>query len=425
MQHNRKYITVFEHQSLTLNQVVDGVKFDKDRFEALKEYYGEKGVPYYSLTGFGVRFNEYVGVIQVGDMVIEVLPKADIHFQGNEKKQWRDILINMLCAVGVFDIHAPSSSSLSLKPNAILELYFAMFLKEVRYLLHNGLVKKYRKEEGNVMALKGSLQFGKHIQQNLTHQERFYVKHTVYDVEHLLHVILYKAIRLIKQLNTSARLQSQIGALLLDFPEMPDLKITETTFDKLVFNRKTQSYQKAIEIARLLLLQYHPDLSRGRNNILALMFDMNMLWEQFVYSSLLKNQEATVSVTSQVPKFFWKPKDGYRSWMKADIVMRKSNGDCVVLDTKWKNLHGYNPSPDDLRQLYVYHEYYQAKRVVLVYPGAKQDFKRGRYLHPETGKEIDKECSIMSLAVEPNIHQWQQNIYDEFSNWLDLTSTTQ
>lgn len=421
MNQNRKHITVFEHQTIKLNQVIDEVKFDKDRLKALQNYYGEKGVPYYSLFHNGVRFNEYVGVIQVGEMIIEVLPKADNVFAViNEKKKWRDILIDMLLTVGVFDIHAPSSSNLKLKQNSILDLYFELFIKEVEYLLHNGLVKQYRKKNENVTALKGNLQFGKHIQQNLTHQERFYVRHTTYDVKHKLHFILYKTICLLKQINTSVSLHSRIGALLLHFPEMPDMKVAETTFEKLVYTRKNQSYKKAIEIAKLLLLQYHPDVSKGRNNVLALMFDMNKLWEQFVYVSLRKHRVVSTSITAQTSKFFWKPEYGYRSKIRPDIVINKDKPDCIVLDTKWKNLNGYNPSPDDLRQMYVYHKYYGAKRVALVYPGTESKKAKGIYLDPKTSAGIDKECSVISLSVVPVIKDWQLKIYNDCAAWLNL-----
>ncbi len=417
MKQSRKHITVFEHQSIKLDQEIDGVKFDTHKLEAFEKYYGNSGVPYYSLINKGVRFNEYVGVIQVGDTVIEVLPKADKN--DNDTTKWRSILIGMLRAVGIFDIHSPSSSSLKLKSNSILDLYFELFIKEVEYLLHSGLIKKYRKKEGNVTALKGCLQFGKHIQQNLTHQERFYVRHTTYDVEHQLHFIIYKTIRLLKQINMNVGLHSRIGALLLHFPEMPEIKVTEATFERIVFSRKNQSYKKAIDISKLLLLQYHPDVSRGRNDVLALMFDMNKLWEQFVYVSLRKHKEATTTITAQTTKFFWKPESGNRSKMRPDIVINTDKVGCVVIDTKWKNLGGYNPSPEDLRQMYVYHEYYKAGRVAMVYPGLESAICRGSYLDPKTGLEIGKECSVISLAVENEIKPWQREIYKKIENWAD------
>lgn len=410
----REHITVFEHEVICFDK--GEKRITEEQFNALQNYYG-KGVPYYSLCYNGVQFNEYVGVIQIGKTVIEVLPKADRN--NTDDRNWHGILIGMLKAVGGFDIKATSYSNLKIEPNTILDLYFELFIKEIEYLLHNGLVKQYRKKEGNVTALKGSLQFGKHIQQNLTHQERFYVRHTTYDVEHKLHFILYKTIRLLKQINTNVGLHSRIGALLLHFPEMPEMKVTESTFEKLVFNRKTQSYKKAIDIAKLLLLQYHPDVSKGRNNVLALMFDMNKLWEQFVYVSLRKHKDATISITAQTSKFFWKPERGNRSKIRPDIVVNKDKDDgCVVLDTKWKNLNGYNPSPDDLRQMYVYHEYYRAKRVALVYPGTVSSISSGVYLDP-TGKETKKKCSIISLPVEEDIKKWQRNIYSEFERWMN------
>lgn len=414
----RKHITVFEHDSINLNQIINGETFELGNLNALEAYYGDKGVPYFSLKNKGIRFNEYVGVIQVGNLIIEILPKADKN--ETDKGKWHKILIDMLRAAGLFDIHAPSSSSLKLKHNSILDLYFELFLIEVERLLHAGLIKQYRKKEGNVNALKGSLQFSKHIQQNLTHQERFFVRHTTYDIEHLLHFILYKTIQLLKQINTNPNLHSRIGALLLHFPEMPAIKVTEATFEKLFFNRKNQPYSKAIQIAKLLLLHYHPDVSKGRNNVLALMFDMNVLWEKFVYASLRKQKKSETNITAQTSKYFWKPENGSRSKIRPDIVINQNTDNCIVLDTKWKNLNGYNPSPDDLRQMYVYHKYYDAKRVALVYPGKEFALIQGNYLDLDSSIDVNMKCSVISLAVESEIKKWQETIYSECSKALNF-----
>ncbi len=425
MRIKRKQITVFEHQTIKLGQEFDGIIFDESKLEALQKYYGKTGVPFFSLIHKGIRFKEYVGVIQVGGTLIEVLPKADKTEDSKiEEKKWRNILIGMLRTVGSFEIKSTSDSHLKIKSNTVLDLYFELFINEVSYLLHSGLVKQYRKKESNETVLKGNIQFSKHIQQNLVHQERFYVHNSTYDVEHKLHIILYKAICLIKQINTNALLHSHIGALLLDFPEMPDLKISEATFSNIVFNRKTLAYKKAIEISKLILLQYHPDLISGRNHVLALMFDMNKLWEQFVYVSLRKALKGNAIVTAQTSKNFWKPEFGYKSQMRPDIWVRIGNEN-LILDTKWKNLNGFNPSPEDLRQMYVYHEYFNAKKVAMVYPGNETKDIKGTYFPTPNNDIVNKECSLISLAIPEYsvngsniVKALQDSIKTKFEAWI-------
>jgi 5-methylcytosine-specific restriction enzyme subunit McrC len=400
-----RHIVVFEHETLRFDRGEPGIT--RAQFAALEKYHGN-GAPFFSLCYNGVKFNEHVGVIQIGNTIIEVLPKADKYDTSDDK--WRQLLIGMLQAVGHFDIKATSNSNLRIKPNSILDLYFELFVKEVEYLLHNGLVKQYRKKQGNLAALKGSLQFAKHLQQNLVHKERFYTWHSTYDAAHVLHKILYKTILLLQQINIQAGLHSRIASLLLSFPEMPDMKITAAVFEKIVFTRKTGTYKKAIDIAKLLWLQYHPDVSRGGNDVLALMFDMNALWEKFVYVSLRNHKPAGIHVSAQTPKYFWKPEQGQRSKLIPDIIVKTDAGDTLVLDTKWKNLYGGNPSPDDLRQMYVYHQYFGASKVALVYPGVVENRAKGVYVNPDTGLDGNMECSVITLPVINDIKAWQQQI---------------
>ncbi len=350
-------------------------------------------------------------MLQIGNLTIEVLPKADKEGNENEevKKKWKGLLIGMLKKVGAFDIHSPTSSALSLKNNSILDIYFELFVKEVEFLIHAGLIKRYRKTEGNVTALKGSLQFSKHIQQNLTHQERFYTRYTTYDVTHQLHIILYKTLLLLKQINTNGALQSRIGSLLLDFPEMPNIKVSEATFERIVFNRKSNRYKKSIEIARLLLLNYHPDLSKGRNNILALMFDMNLLWEKLIEVSLRKYKKDLKFIHAQSRKSFWQPEGGTASAIKPDLFLELDNGVKMVLDTKWKNLNGKNPSPEDLRQMYAYSLYYDAKNVNLVYPGNDAS-RNGCFLDKDHGGKTETKCGVINIKTKDNIVEWMKEI---------------
>lgn len=395
MANSKNPIQVFEHECLWVHKGED--KLLPEQLKSFQIFYGEKGVPYYKLIHNGIQFNEYVGVIKVGDLTVEVLPKAD---KSEDKALWQKTLINILKTVGVFNIHAPSSSTLQLRSNSILDLYFELFINEIEYLLHSGLIKKYRKVERNALALKGAINFGKHIQKNLVHQERFYVRQTVYDLDHKIHQLLYKTIRLIRTINTNSMLTSRLGALELNFPEVSDCTVSESFFNNFQYTRKTEPYKNALEIAHLLLFNYHPDVSSGNTNLLALMFDMNLLWEQYVYVSLRTKLRNDYTISPQSSKKFWKPNNGYNSTMIPDIVINKDQDNCIVLDTKWKNINGKNPSPEDLRQLYVYKKYFKAKKVALVYPGEQFSINGGRYYKSSNNELSVNECSAVTLAID-------------------------
>jgi 5-methylcytosine-specific restriction enzyme subunit McrC len=106
--------------------------------------------------------------------------------------------------------------------------------------------------------------------------------------------------------------------------------------------------------------------------------------------------------------------------MIPDIVIKDmATGKHFVLDTKWKNLNGKNPSPEDLRQLYVYHKYFEAEHVALIYPG-NNSFKSGIYLDNPLNR-----CSVICLGLEIEEDQNRiDSLQKQISNFIQEKITS-
>lgn len=403
-----KQFTVSEHRPLRVKDVnAKGETFTELDLAVLVKYYGssEKGLPYFSLGHNCVWFCEYVGVLQIGHLTIEVLPKVD----DADNADWQKRLIEILHTVHNFDVAVTGNANLTLKSNSILDYYFNLFLAENEKLLHSGLVKKYRNVETNRHSLKGKLLVGKQVTVNAVHKERFFVRHTTYDQNNVFNGLLYKTLKLIRTVSRNGAVYSNAAALILYFPELPDLAVSQHTFDQLHFDRKTEAYKPALAIARLLLLHFHPDIRQGGDNVLALMFDMNLLWERFVFVTLRKLLK-DYTVKEQVPKPYWRM-DGHRSVsLKPDIKLTK-DGRTYIIDTKWKNIGTGKPGYADLQQMFAYTKYFSSAHTLLLYPGENDIFKKGSFYH-ETERDLNYPCSVGVIALkgkEP-ISEWQREI---------------
>jgi len=382
---NNIVFQAFEHASYnTKNEGKEEKLLPPDLFEALKSFAGEKELTWFTLTANGVRFHQFVGALQIGRYCIEVLPKID-RYKNSETLAQR-VLIDMLRQSGYISVKTPTESSLRLKQNFILETYVQMFLEETWQLIHRGLVKYYHKEEGNKNSLKGSLIFSKHINKNNVHAERFYVRFSTYDREHPLNRVLYKTLLLISELSINQEITSSSKAQLALLPKLNDIAVSDEFFRKIIYNRKTEAYRKAINIARLLLLNYHPDLSNGRNNVLALMFDMNDVWEAWFTKRLevTARRFSNVTIRAQARKTFWTGNNGTLVRQKPDIIIEINDEPKFILDTKWKIISN-KPSEDDVRQMFAYNRLFNLHKAFLVYPGEFHQITGYFYDYEENG----------------------------------------
>ena len=353
-------IRVFEHQTLKVGEVVDNQCFEHKHLHAMAHFYEQKGEKYFRLVHEGIRFSHYVGAIQIGNLTIEILPKAD-QIKGNHD-QWQAILLDLLSRCRLLKIDSLSSANLQLKPNSILDLYFEIFLSEVELLLRKGLCKSYNIKQNNNRVWKGQMLFNQQIRKNASHQERFFTRFAVYNHNHLVNRILYKALRNLKTILRIPALQMKLNAILEAFPEVTESVITERDFNFVFDNRAHFPYKKALEVARVLILNFSPDIRSGKHHLLAILFDMNVLFEEYVFQELKKYSADSFSISRQESRSFWN-----RRRLRPDIILENENNR-IVLDTKWKILTTIKPSMEDLRQAYVYCRFFKANRTVLIYP---------------------------------------------------------
>jgi len=388
-----RIIQVFEYEQLTLFEDSRGRRLKEQELESLLKFNDENTNKYFVPIHKGIKFNSFVGVLQVGNLTLEILPKSDRQkANGSESyAQWRDALLTMLNVCNKMNVDAINEAHLKKRPFSLLEIYFHLYLIEVEKLLHQGLFKKYKVISGNLKAWKGRMNFSKNITYNIVRKERFYTTHQTYNYDHLINQILYKGLKVVSQVCANIEIQGKSKKLLACFPEIKDVRITESSFKKIQSSRKLYSFKKALDIAQLLILNYSPEIKSGNTKLLALIFDMNKLWEEYLYRMLKKVQRENFEVWAQSSKKFWENKT-----VRPDIVLN-IDGQTYVIDAKWKIINQNKPSDADLKQMYVYNMYWEAEKSLLLYPSSENKKEKfGSFWKGREGKNL---CKLGFVSV--------------------------
>ena len=404
-------ITVFEHQVLKV-----GTKgFTQKHFESLSKWLfknqtTEDNSQYFSLVDHGVKFKSWVGILQIGNTYIEVLPKISNQNDSPEvRNEWRNRLCRMLCVTKALDIRQTENTNQSTFEHTLWEIFYRYYLSLVQDLIKSGLIKSYRHEEANRTALRGKLLFSKQITKNLIHQEKFYTDASVYNRDSLLNQVILKALKII---STSPLIFNDAKSILETFEDIQDIVSKKINWEKVELlkkERKTEKYQYALSFAELIIKGTNPDLDSGYYSVTGIMFDMNALFEKYVaqrMSHFFPNK-----IFAQKGARFWETRLAI-----PDILYKKNNKENIIFDTKWKMLTNKTDiSSGDIFQQYVYCKLFSAKKAFLIYPWyANLDF--GEVLLEESISDNDLEL----LKTSPyNVNDEDTSLGIIFWRWND------
>ena len=346
----------------------------KETFDSLEKFVleNEKTAQYLKITtksGFGkvLQAQNYVGVIQTKDgTTIEILPK--IKNATTEKS--KDILIKMLKTLKNSPFKNLSVANLKSSKIPLFEIFISMFLEELTVLVRNGIKSDYISKEENLKFLKGKLKISEQIKYNTIHKERFFVQYEEFISNRVENRLIKTTLQFLYNKSKLNKNQQRIREFLFVFDEIEISHNIKTDFSKIKLNRQMKDYQQVLLWCKTFLLENSFSPYRGNDVAFALLFDMNLLFESFVYSYLKKSSNFQ-DIKSQDRTHHLAYENGIgRFRLKPDIVI---NGGKIIADTKWKILSedkAYNGVlQDDMYQLYAYGtKYDNCEKIYLIYP---------------------------------------------------------
>lgn len=382
-----KTIQVFEHEKLRLRDR----GFSQRHFDALLRFNDRYDRELIQVGYQQVIFRQFVGVIQLEDLCIEILPKAD---RAGRQQKWRNALLEMLQTCGHLKLYETGQAAQSVTQASLIELFFESYLKELQVLLRQGFSKQYYKQQSNSQSLKGKLVTSTHFRQNIVHRERFFVEQDIYGRDHLLHQILKQTAQVVRDISRYPKIIALCNAVLLDMELVSNRKIHLQDFSRIILNRKTERYRYALQLARFIQEHHSPNLQTGRTEAVGILFDMNKLFEEYVYRLLRKAAiPMGILVQNQQSLPFWR-----RHSLRPDLLITYPDGEMVVVDTKWKDLAGRQPSSGDLRQIYAYNLQFGTQKGVLLYPEGERALNVEAYYRKGDQELQEHACQLLGVA---------------------------
>lgn len=359
-----------------------------------------------------VAATNYVGVVQVPGLTVEILPKIDHARQEEwrpyERGDTRQVraqrnLLYMLSLTRRLPSRPRDLSGLRLQRMPLLEALIAIFAERLLAELRKGLDHAYVHHEENLPYVKGKLLTSQHVKRNAAHGERVYVGYDDFVSDTWLNRIFKAACLRLLSMSASQNTQQRLREAVLTFADVSDFRIEEHHFGEVHLTRNTERFKTLLAFSRMVLRGLTPSPSVGGTETFSLLFPMERLFEEFIaafmkrYSHELGLRRENVHVQSAGHrKWLLCTRDGVgRFRLRPDIVVDSdAGGISLILDTKWKRLKSdaenakNGVSQADLYQLYAYANRYDSPDNVLLFPRVEGVSPKTYYLEGGGDKKL-------------------------------------
>lgn len=322
-----------------------------------------------------LKLAQWVGVIRTPDgTVLEILPKT--HRHTDDPQESRTLLLKMLAAVDErFKVAPPAELDPARMP--LFEVFLRYALEGFRAAIRLGVPHAYVAVQEERSGLRGRLNLTRQLRQLPHRAHKLHVEYDEYlpdRPENRLVRLSVERIARMTKLNASKRLARELLHVLDGVP--PSQQVHQD-FVAWRLERGHAHFAPLEALCRLVLFELNPLVSGESSRALAVLFDMNRVYEAYV-AYLLRQQYPSWRVQTQVGGRALGMVNGQRAFaLRPDLLVTLPGGQTIVADTKWKRLRPdepptYGVSNADAYQMLAYSEIFQQgeqeRQLWLIYP---------------------------------------------------------
>ena len=387
-QNRKKVITLFEHQNCPYERFLE---FNKEEIlESIEELNQASKTKLLNLGHDHLSSTQFVGMIQVGNLIFEILPKIDYAIgEGNSDTEYQSATNNLLVMLAyAYNIKFDSKTLSSLKniSGTWYDLLIRFFSMTLHQEIEKGLSRNYQIREDVLPYIRGRWEISQQIRKHAYSRENFDLSFDEFTPDILLNRIFKTTTKILLAQttdNVSRRLLLDIISWLEDVKEL--IGIEKDTFNQIHFSRLNERFKPAYHLAKLFLMGQSLQVRSGETNAFAFVFDMNDLFEGFITQFLIKhrlkifrnidNKPNVFPQLSDASTYLAKDEFGRRKiQLQPDIVLKDpiSQANKLIIDTKYKRLDFLkadpNISPADIYQMLAYSIRLTCDDVILLYP---------------------------------------------------------
>lgn len=322
-----------------------------------------------------LKFGPFCGVLQTGQLAIEILPKIDHGSDSSEAM--RGLLVAMLARAGELGAKRVGDASLRQQHRHLLDVFIEDFCSVVKSALRGGAIACYSEKTENLNAIRGRLELTEHLRANAFDRSHLLCRFDERSIDNAYNQALKAVLRVLLGFALSPRTRATLAGFLHRFEAVAERRITSRDIDALRFDRTIRHWQPVFMRARGLLSGLYPDVRTGGASGSALLFNMEKLFETVlglrVRDACQMHGEGRLSVALQGPV---KKLATTGFQLRPDITIQSGAKSIAILDAKWKRLDLSEPnsgvSSSDAYQMNAYASRYRCNRLALVYPSSEK-----------------------------------------------------